>query len=416
MVGAGLGAAAAAALGGLLRQFRPPTKGIDEPPEPAYAVHDDQFLRTLGAILPPPLAPGNRVETLRNGNAIFPVMLDAIRAARRTVTMETFIYWRGGVARECAEALAERARAGVACHLMLDWWGSQRMDQRLMRRAGVQVERFHRPGWSMARANHRTHRKLLVVDGRVGFTGGVGIADEWTGDAQDPQHWRDNHYRIEGPVVAQLQSAFSDNWLKSQSTVLHGNDYFPPLEEVGPLRCQAFQSSPDEGSESMRLLFLMGLGAARRSVRIATAYFVPDELTVRALCRARDRGVDIQVIVPGQHIDTPVVRHASRRTWPALLDAGVAIHEYLPTMYHVKAMIVDGYWTSIGSANFDNRSFRLNDEANVNVFDEGFAREQAAWFEHDLTRCRRMTHETLAERPVPTKAVDAAAGLLAGQL
>src|SRR5687767_4125387 len=322
LLAAGAGAVVGALSAGLGKQFMQPDKSIREPIQPEYGVEDEQFTRTMGHLLRPQIVPGNRVTTLVNGGEIFPEMLHAIRGAEHTVTMESYIYWSGRIGREFAAALAERGRAGVRCHVLLDYLGSQRIDPHsldLMQRAGVQVNRYHRHWWKLARFNHRTHRKLLTIDGRVGFTGGVGIADQWLGNAQDEHHWRDNHYRIEGPVVAQLQSAFTDNWLKSQHVVLHDHGYFPRIEPVGDLNCQVFQSSPDEGSESMRLMYHLAIAAARKSIRIATAYFVPDDLSIETLVQARRRGVEIDIIVPGPHIDVQVVRHASRARWGPLL-------------------------------------------------------------------------------------------------
>jgi cardiolipin synthase len=347
-------------------------------------------------------------------------MLRAIRAATTTITFETFIYWSGRIGREFADALIERSRAGVKVHVLLDWLGSKKMDQQLLREmegAGVDVERYHPLRWyNLSRVNNRTHRKLLVVDGRVGFTGGVGIADEWTGDAQDPQHWRDTHFMLEGPAVAQMQAAFMDNWLKTHARVLHSGDYFPKLEPVGGSPAQLFMSSPEEGSESVRLMYLLSITAARRSVRLATAYFVPDDLAVETLAGARRRGARVEVIVPGHHIDTHLVRRASRSRWGKLLEAGVAIYEYQPTMYHTKVMIVDDLWVTVGSTNFDNRSFRLNDEANLNVYDADLAAHQIRCFEQDKSRARQITFEEWKNRPLKEKLIEHAAGLLRWQL
>jgi cardiolipin synthase len=395
-------------------------KNISHRIEPLYGVADEQFERSMGGLLQPEIRHGNRVTPLLNGDRIFPAMLGAIRSARRTITFETFIYWSGGIGREFADALAERARAGVKVHVVLDWLGSKKMDERYVREmeaAGVEVMRYHPLRWFNAwRVNHRTHRKLLVVDGAIGFTGGVGIADEWTGNAQDPGHWRDSHFMLEGPAVAQMQAAFMDNWMKTHDRVLHGEEYFPPLQQVGSCKAQLFRSSPAEGSESVRLMYLMSVACARHSVRIASAYFVPDDLSVRTLVDAAKRGVKVEVIVPGEHIDTHVVRRAGRSRWGPLLEAGVEIYEYAPTMFHCKVMVVDGRWTSVGSTNFDNRSFRLNDEANLNVLDEDFARTQAEVFERDKARSRRVTLEDWRNRPWTEKVKERAAGLLRAQL
>ena len=413
-------AALSALLTMALYSFLAREKKITHRVESPYGVADGQFEQSMGGLLPPSITPGNRVTPLINGDRIFPAMLEAIRSARRSITFETFIYWSGTIGREFADALAERARAGVKVHVLLDWLGTKKMKPELveeMKRAGVEVERYHPLKWFNAwRINHRTHRKLLVVDGTIGFTGGVGIADEWTGDAQDPKHWRDSHFRLEGPAVAQMQAAFMDNWLKTHSAVLHGADYFPPLEPVGSCKAQVFMSSPAEGSESVRLMYLLSIACARHSIRIANAYFVPDDLSVQTLVEARRRGVKVEIIVPGEHIDTHVVRQAGRSRWGPLLEAGVEIYEYAPTMFHCKVMVVDDLWTSVGSTNFDNRSFRLNDEANLNILDPDFARGQAEVFEHDKARSRRITYEAWRNRPWTEKLKERTAALLRSQL
>jgi cardiolipin synthase len=347
-------------------------------------------------------------------------MLAAIRGARLTLTFDTYIYWSGGIGREFADALAERARAGVKAHVLIDWVGSLKMDETLLdelARAGVEIERYHPLHWyHLARMNNRTHRKLLVVDGRVGFTGGVGIADRWCGNAQDPDHWRDIHYRVEGPVVAQLQAVFLDNWMKVSGRVLHGDGYFPALEAAGEASAQMFSSSPSGGGESMRLMYLLSITAAGQAIRLSASYFVPDALTIRTLVQARERGVAIQVIVPGAHIDAETVRRASRAKWGALLDAGVEIYEYQPTMFHCKVMVVDEVLVSVGSTNFDTRSFSLNDEANLNVYDAQFAREQIAVFERDRARAHRISVEAWRRRPWREKLWEHTAALLSTQL
>ncbi|HEY6893361.1 MAG TPA: phospholipase D-like domain-containing protein, partial [Rhodanobacteraceae bacterium] len=355
-----------------------------------YSIEDPQFARAMGVLLGPPIDDGNRFEVLRNGDEIFPSMLSAIREAKTTISFESYIYWSGEVGKAFAEALGERARAGVRVHLLLDWLGSNKMDPAQiaeMERAGVEVRRFHQPRWyELQRFNNRTHRKLLIVDGRIGFTGGVGIADEWAGHAQDPAHWRDTHFRAEGPVVAQMQAVFMDNWVKVTGKVLHGADYFPALTRTGDSRGQVFSSSPEGGSESMRIMYLLAITAATRTIDLSSAYFLPDDLTLKTLVDAAKRGVRIRVITPGEHVDTETVRRASRARWGDLLQAGVKIFEYQPTMYHCKVMIVDGLLVSVGSTNFDNRSFSLNDEANLNLYDREFARQQIEIFRQDLAR------------------------------
>jgi cardiolipin synthase A/B len=377
-------------------------------------------MQELGVLLGPPFLDGTRVRALVNGDEIFPPMLAAIRGAKRSITFETYIYWAGDIGQEFADALAERARQGVKVHVLLDWVGSAKMDESLvatLSTAGVKVRQFHPPHWShLGRMNNRTHRKLLIVDGRVGFTGGVGVAPQWTGRAQDPAHWRDTHFEVEGPVVAQMQSVFIDNWIKVTGDVLHGPDYFPTLAAAGRGRAQMFSSSPSGGSESMQLMYLLAVTAASRSIDLSASYFVPDALTTRALVAAMKRGVKLRIVVPGKHIDSETVRSASRATWGPLLAAGAVIAEYEPTMYHCKVLIIDGLLVSVGSTNFDNRSFRLNDEATLNVMDTTFAAAQTALFEADLALSRRVTHAEWLDRPLRERLGEVMASVVGTQL
>lgn len=404
----------------LVLNFTSGEKKLDEQVKREYSLHDAQYQRALGVMLGPPITGGNRFEAFQNGDQIFPPMLAAIRGARRSITFETYIYWSGDIGREFADALSERARAGVKVHVLLDWVGSAKVDDdfvREMESAGVQVRKFHKPSWyDIARMNNRTHRKLLVVDGRTGFTGGVGIAPEWTGNAQDAGHWRDSHYKVEGPVVAQMQAVFMDNWVKVSGDVLHGETYFPPISPAGDGRAQMFSSSPSGGSESMHLMYLLSIAAATKTIDLSSAYFVPDDLTVGALVAAMQRGVRLRIITPGPIIDSQTVRGASRAAWGPLLEAGAEISEYQPTMFHCKVFTVDGLLVSVGSTNFDNRSFRLNDEANLNIYDEAFAAGQTAQFEADLRLSKRLTYEAWKDRPLREKAMEHVAALLSSQL
>jgi len=391
----------------LYLNFTGPEKKVETEIEHLYPVEDPQFLRSMGLLMGPSILEGNKATELINGDRIFPAMLQAIRAAKKTVLFETFIYWSGDIGNEMAGALAERARAGLKVHVLLDWVGSSRVEDAIvdrMKSAGVEVRKYHPLTWyNLDRMNNRTHRKLLIVDGAIGFTGGVGIAPQWTGNAQDPDHWRDTHYRVEGPIVAQMQSVMLDNWSKATGKVLHGRDYFPPLQPAGEQSAQMFASSPNGGSESMLMMMLLAITAATRSIDIANAYFVPDDVTRRALVAAAKRGVRVRILVPGKYIDTATVRRASRGLWGELLKAGVQIHEYLPTMLHCKLMVVDGLMASVGSANFDVRSFRLNDEANLNIYDAAFAVRQTEVFEADLKQSRRVTLQTWRARPFTEK-------------
>jgi cardiolipin synthase len=395
-------------------------KRIDERVPTLYALEDPHFRRVMDVMLGPALRPGNRAQALVNGDEIFPAMLAAIRAARRTITFETYVYYSGRVGAEFSRALAERARAGVKVHVIFDAVGAGKIDEKFvdeMKAAGVEVERYNPVRWyTLARMNNRTHRKLLVVDGSVGFTGGAGIADEWAGDAQDPKHWRDTHFRVEGPVVAQMQAAFMENWIEITGEVLHGEAYFPPLARAGGETAQFFVSSPGGGGESMQLMVLLSIAAAAKRLAISASYFVPDDVEVRALADAARRGARVQIIVPGPHNDAEVVRRASRASWGELLEAGVEIYEYQPTMYHCKVLIADGLWVSVGSTNFDQRSFAVNDEANLNVLDAGFAGAQERIFAADLARSRRVTLEQWRARPWTEKIWEHAMGLLSSQL
>ncbi len=408
-------------VGGLLiSNFVGGEKKIEHKVERLYALDDPRFMQELGLLLGPPFVQGTRARALLNGDEIFPPMLAAIRAAQVSITFETYIYWSGDIGNAFATALAERASHGVKVHVLLDWVGSAKMDGSLVERmskAGVQIRRFHPPHWShLGRLNNRTHRKLLVVDGRVGFTGGVGVAPAWTGHAQDPAHWRDTHFEVSGPVVAQMQSVFIDNWIKVTGEVLHGPDYFPALLPSGSGVAQMFSSSPSGGSESMQLMYLLSVTAASRSIDLSASYFVPDALTLHALVEAMRRGVRLRIVVPGKHIDSETVRSASRATWGPLLAGGALIAEYGPTMYHCKVMIVDGLLVSVGSTNFDNRSFRLNDEATLNVVDRDFAAVQTATFEADLAKSHRVSHQEWLGRPVSERVAETLAGLLGSQL
>ena len=395
-------------------------KKIDTSVASLYGVGDPQFVRAMNVMLGPALVPGNRTRALVNGDEIFPEMLEAIRGARKSITFEMYIYWKGAIGEQFTAALEERARSGVKVHVMIDALGSQKIEKTVLGRlkdAGARVELYNPVRWdTIARMNNRTHRKIMVIDGAVGFTGGAGIGDEWSGDAQDAEHWRDTHFRLEGPAVAQMQAAFMENWIEVTGEVLHGPEYFPELRPVGGELAQFVVSSPGGGGESAQLLYLMSIAAARRSIQLSAAYFVPDDNEVRQLVEARERGVRVQIIVPGPATDSAAVRRASRSTWGELLRAGVEIYEYQPTFYHVKVMTVDGLWVTVGSTNFDTRSFSTNDEANLNVYDRAFAAEGERIFERDLGRSRRITLEEWEARPLREKLLEHAAGLLSSQL
>ncbi len=395
-------------------------KRIERRVDRLYSVSDPQFRRSMSLMLGPSVIDGNKVEALVNGDEIFPAMLSAIRAAKTSITFESYIYWSGGMGGEFVNALSERARAGVPTHVLLDYFGSIKMEESSidsLEAAGVEVERYHKPNWwSLTRLNNRTHRKLLVVDGTVGFTGGVGIADAWTGDAQDAEHWRDSHFRVTGPVVAQMQSVFMDNWIQATGRVLHGPKYFPALDPTASMPAHMFSSAPSGGSESMLLMYLMSITASAQTIDLSNAYFVPSELAVKSLVAAALRGVKIRIIVPGPIIDKEIVRSASRALWGPLLKAGIQIAEYQGTMFHVKSMVVDSLMVSVGSTNFDNRSFSINDEANINVYDREFALAQEETFANDWARAKVVTFEQWQARSWKEKLTEKIAILFRQQM
>jgi len=401
----------------IVRNFFDTEKKIKCPIRADYAAGDDTFVRTMGQLLGPPLLEGNKVTILQNGDEIFPAMLEGIRSATRTITFENFLLKDGGIWKQFARALAERARAGVKVHFLQDAMGCDCLHgegMKLLKRAGVEVEVFR--FFQLSQMNYRTHRKLLSIDGRVGFIGGVGIADAWRGDGKTRGHWRESHYRLEGPVVAQLQQAFIDNWMATRAAVLHGDAYFPDLSKAGTVTGQVFKSSASEGADSARVMLLLSIAAARKHIRIANAYFIPDDLCLETLVEACRRGVKVEIITPGPDIDARAVRAVGKMRWPLLLKAGAHFYEYQPARYHCKYLIVDGCWSSVGSANFDNRSLRLNEEANLNVLDEGFAAKHIKIFEEDKSHSRRVTLADWRRRPLEEKIKGAACLFLRSQM
>ena len=390
-----------------LQNFKTSEKVVEHKAEHRYVVSDPQFRREMSVLLGPAIVQGNHVTALQNGDEIFPAMLLAIRSARTSITFETFIYWSGAIGEEFSQALSERARAGVPVSVIIDWVGSTKMEQSLldsMQDAGVTLHRYRPLHWyNIGRMNNRNHRKLLVVDGRIGFTGGVGIADQWTGDAGDPDHWRDTHFRIEGPVVAHLQAAFNDNWIKTTGTVLNGPGYFPALQVKGEMDAHVFVASPSGGSESMHLMYLLAIAAAGETIDLAASYFVPDRLLIEALVAARDRDVRVRILLPGPHIDAITVKIASKIDWGELLRAGAEIHVYQPTMLHTKLLVIDAEFVSVGSTNFDMRSIRLNDEASLNLYSSDFGAQMTAVFEADLQSAEPYSLSQWEGRPLREK-------------
>ncbi|MEX2048936.1 MAG: cardiolipin synthase [Gemmatimonadota bacterium] len=374
----------------------------------------------LAAHLDVPLLDGNRVELLVNGVQVFPAMLAAIEDADQSINLLSYIYWEGGIAGQVADGLSAAARRGVKVRVVLDAVGANSMDPDLveqMRGAGAEVAWFNPVRWfSLRRFNHRTHRKVMVVDGRIGFTGGIGIASEWTGDAEDSEHWRDDHFRFEGPVVRYLQGAFVENWRQATGEVLSGTHVFPDIEPAGEARMAVINSGPAGATSEIGLTYWLMFRGARERIYVATPYFVPDPDLEIGLHDAARRGLDVRLLVPNHHQDSRLVRYASQTWYADLLEAGVRIYEYQPTMMHVKAVSVDREWAIVGSANFDNRSFMINFEVSVAVFDAGFVAELDDSFERDLRKAREITLEEVDAWPLLARARNRLARALREQL
>jgi cardiolipin synthase len=372
-------------------------------------VREGSFLRAAEALTGAPVSYGNDADLLINGDEIFPAYVGAIRDAQETVNLTTYAYWRGDIATEVADTLCEKASAGVECNVILDAVGAARMDRKLvhkMREAGVSVCFFRPPKpYAVRRLQYRNHRKLLIVDGITGFTGGVGIAEEWTGNAQDPDHWRDTHVRVSGPVVRGLQGAFAENWLECTGDVLAGDRYLPEvdaIEDGGPM--QVMRSSATVGDSNAEALIYLAVAAAKRSIELTSAYFVPRPAFTQALVEAAKRGVRMRILVPGSHIDKQFVRTAGRAAYDELIEAGIEIYEYCPTMLHAKTLTVDAIWSSVGSVNFDNRSFQLHDEVTLCTQSERFAGQLHEIFERDLEVSERIDPDHWQERSVTQRA------------
>jgi cardiolipin synthase len=371
---------------------------------PKVADDAEAFMRALGGSASADVIAGNRIEILQNGVRIFPALLDAIASARHSVHFSTFIYSAGQIPIEFAEAFSAAAKRGVEVRMVFDKSGSKRVSPELMaqmRKAGCKIQWFRPIQWySWAKYNHRTHRKLLIIDGTVAFTGGVGIADEWNGNADSPTHWRDTHVRVLGPAVASVQAAFVDNWNEATGELPINDRYFPMVPRAGETSMCGIQSNPAFGASAAQRSMAVLIAGASRRLWIANAYFIPPKPFVQALLDAEARGVDVKIVLPGRYHDQPSVRRASRRTWGPLLEGGVELYEYEPTMMHCKIVLVDSSVTSIGSINFDPRSFALNAEFGVVALDRALAKQMEDAFAADLGYSRRVTAEDLRRLPV----------------
>jgi cardiolipin synthase len=394
----------------------PPKYGLDH----EFAIDSPEFLCTTEGASGVPFVDGNSLEILNNGDAFYPRMLDAIRHARITITIEAYIYWAGDIGLEFARALAERAQHGVRVTILLDAIGSADIGREILKTlqdGGCQVAWYNPIQWyTIGRFNNRTHRKSLIVDGEVAFTGGAGIADHWCGNARGPSEWRDIQVRIEGPAVVPLQAGFAHNWQKTTCELLTGAAYYPEIGHRGPLTLQTLLSSPETGSSSVRTMYYLSIVCARKSIFIANPYFVPDEVARDTLIDAKRRGVDVRVMVSGIRNDTRLARLNSTRLLGPFLHAGIEILEYNRTMLHHKTMVVDGLWATIGTANFDNRSFAHNEESNVCVMDRDTAAELERTFLEDAKLCDRVTLEKWRRRGLVTRAAEICAALVQEQV
>jgi cardiolipin synthase A/B len=376
---------------------------------PQITLGEATFFRTIEAHTDAPIVSGNRIEVLLNGDETFPMMLREIRKAKSTITFAQYLYEDGSIARELAQAFAERCRAGVKADILLDRHGSGKAPSDIietMKHAGCHVEYFRRVEaegiifpWKLLRYNYRSHRRVLVIDGRIGFTGGYGISEAWTGNGRMPEHWRDTNVRIEGPVVRFLQAAFAESWLETTGIAIGGDGYFPRLEPSGTLPAQIVKSSPTGGSFQNYMLFLLSINSAKKSIFITNPYFIPDNVMTEALMKAAARGVRVVVLLPGE-IDSQLTYTSSRGHYGPLLLGGVQIFEYKASLMHAKTIVVDGIWSTIGSTNFDNRSFALNQEINLTVYDSGIAQRLEEIFQEDLKYSQQITYEQWRSRSI----------------
>lgn len=395
---------------------QPPQYGFEH----GIKVGSPEFLETMAGAAGVPFLPGNKFELLNNGDAFYPAMLKAIQEAKRSITIEAYIYWAGEIGMTFSKALAERASKGVKVKVMLDAIGSASIGNEILKvlSAGGCHVAWYNPIrlTKLRRINNRTHRKSLIVDGRIGFTGGAGIADFWTGHAQDKDHWRDLQVRIEGPAVRPLQTGFSQNWLECTGELVTGPDFYPAPEPVGKFSIQTIMSSPETGASSARIMYVMAISAAQHSIEIANPYFVPDHLAIDLFRDATKRGVRVRVMVAGKPNETIMARLNSLRLYGALLEAGVELLEYNRTLLHHKTMVVDGLWCTVGTTNFDTRSFSHNEENNVCVCDAGLAREMNDMFKADAVYCERISLEKWKSRPLYDKVLQALSSIAQDQV
>lgn len=376
---------------------------------PELAITDPTFVPTMEAYTNAALTAGNRVDLLLNGDEIFPAQVEAIRGARKSITYAQYFYEDGRPAEQIVSAISERCRAGIRARVLLDGFGTLKMPLPLrqeLEQSGCFVATF-RPltPWTADNANNRNHRRILVVDGRVGFTGGSGASSKWMGNGRQKGQWRETDVRLQGPAVNDLQGAFAENWLEATGEMLGGNTFFSPPQSRGPVTVQVVRSSPASGSIAVYRMYLLAITAARRSIYLTNPYFLPDDRMAQSLVQARERGVRVVLLLPGA-IDNNIVRQASRAGFGRLFEAGVEIYEYQSGLLHAKTMTVDGRWATIGSANVDNRSFALNEEINVALYDSGMAARLEQIFADDLEHSRRVDEKRWRSRGPLTRILE----------
>lgn len=393
----------------------PPRYGLDH----EFSIDSNEFLDTIAGASGVPFVEGNAVELLNNGDAFYPRMLEAIGRAQASITIEAYIYWAGEVGLLFARSLAQRAKTGVRVKILLDAVGSASIGPEILDAldaGGCQVAWYNPIHWyTLGRFNNRTHRKSLIIDGQVAFTGGAGIADHWLGNAEGPDHWRDMQIRLEGPAVTPLQTGFSYNWQQSTGELLTGSMYYPLIEPRGPFAVQTLMSSPETGGSSVRTMYYLSIVCARQSIYIANPYFIPDPVAIETLIEAKQRGVDVRIMVSGIRNDNWLARHNSVRLFRRLLEAGIEILEYNRTMLHHKTMVVDGVWATVGTTNFDNRSFAHNEESNVCFFDRGLAGQLHRIFMDDTSASARVERDAWARRGTWARAQELVASFLQEQ-
>jgi cardiolipin synthase len=363
--------------------------------EHTFAVSDPEFIGSALALADPILLSENKIDLLQNGDEYFPAMLEAIRAARKTINFEAFIVYSDPIGEEFRDALCERARSGVEVRVLLDGIGSgwrlKNSDVRLMRDAGCKFAYYHPThSWRVDRTNRRTHRRILVTDGKLGFTGAVGFAQKWSGHAQDKNHWRDAQMRIEGPLVGKLQAAFQEHWVKTFGEALTGAHQFPALPSAGDLKAQVVLSR-SFSMAPVPLVEAVAFTAAQKHIWITNSYCTPTSDQVEQLVKAVQRGVDVRIILPGPNNDQPLTKSAGRAAYGQMLEGGVKIFEYQPTMIHEKSMVIDGLFSMFGSSNLDARSSEINEELDVVVYDQKFGHEMETVFEKDLKQSLEYT-------------------------